>query len=218
MFWPLLGVVQLVAETVSYSEAWSLWWSGELSPDTALWGWKLLYWGRLGKVVAASAGLVILIDIAGEERLKGLGESIRSWAKVPNVVTRWTVGSALVGSGFWAGTIWLMVIGARVAAAVVLLVVIVLAVLAGVYVRVLKRDDSFWTQITGDILGSVAAGFGVLFFFGPLWLLLGLLYIPVAVVILPIGYILAHQGGANILRLASIILVLVGFHFDLLAS
>lgn len=55
---------------VDYFEAWTRWFAVDESLRTAtLWGVKIVWWARFGKVLAFFAGMVLLIDIIGPERI-----------------------------------------------------------------------------------------------------------------------------------------------------
>ncbi len=62
-----------VAE-VGYVEAWQLWLSGqEVDAQAALGPLTILWWGRLGKVLAFVGGLTVILDLVGSQRLRRLG-------------------------------------------------------------------------------------------------------------------------------------------------
>jgi hypothetical protein len=66
-------------EEVGLLEAWRLWFSGNLMSDSLLWGvMKILWWGRIGKVIVLAAALTIVVDIIGPERLRSFGESLHT--------------------------------------------------------------------------------------------------------------------------------------------
>lgn len=55
---------------VDYFEAWTHWFAVDESLRTAtLWGVQIVWWARFGKVLAFFAGMVLLIDIIGPERI-----------------------------------------------------------------------------------------------------------------------------------------------------
>ena len=63
-------------QSVSYWEAWSLWWSGHKVDGFQMWGLPLLWWGRIGKLLQFAGGLVVVLDLIGSMRLRCLRESI----------------------------------------------------------------------------------------------------------------------------------------------
>lgn len=58
---------------VGFWEAWQLWAAGSPIQPLVLWGQPILWWGRIGKIAQFAAGLVIILDLVGAERL-------RAWA------------------------------------------------------------------------------------------------------------------------------------------
>ncbi|MFB9906165.1 hypothetical protein [Allokutzneria oryzae] len=59
-------------------DAWFAWFSGQkLDEMTILFGWPLLYWGRLGKCLAFLGGATILLDVIGPEKLGEWGNRWR---------------------------------------------------------------------------------------------------------------------------------------------
>jgi len=48
---------------------WGKWIEGKATVNFNLDGWPIPYWGRLGKVLQFVAGLTVLLDLAGEERV-----------------------------------------------------------------------------------------------------------------------------------------------------
>ena len=57
--------------SVGYLEAWARWFGGDATlRDARLWGLPVLWWGRLGKSAAFLAGMTLILDIIGPERLR----------------------------------------------------------------------------------------------------------------------------------------------------
>jgi hypothetical protein len=55
---------------------WLEWWAGRQVDQSDLWGWKVLYWARAGKVLQFLAGLTIVLDIVGPTRLRTAGQRL----------------------------------------------------------------------------------------------------------------------------------------------
>lgn len=205
--------------TIGYVGAWQQWWSGELSADEVWAGWRLLYWGRLGKIVAAAAALVILADIAGESRLRSIGETLRRWSQIDRADVA-LIAYAIVGSVGWVVVPWLydrvpwLITGLGVVA---LVIVALVALLHEVMAKGRGWEGEEWRkQHEAEVreLGDVAAAL----LLGPLWLALAGVFLAFAAIAWPIGVLLAHDSSKNVLRVVSVVLVLIGFHFDLLAD
>jgi hypothetical protein len=69
---------QVVAD-LSYFEAWQLWMSGKSTIGNDLFGIPMIWWGRGGKVVAFLAGLTVVLDAVGPERIRRWSESRRDF-------------------------------------------------------------------------------------------------------------------------------------------
>ena len=50
------------------------WWAEKIPESCIVWGWKIFQWGRLAKVLGFVGGLVILVDIVGEDRIRSMAE------------------------------------------------------------------------------------------------------------------------------------------------
>jgi hypothetical protein len=57
--------------------AWSSWLAGHPAGSDSLWGISIVGWGRAGKLLEFTAGLVILVDVIGPERIRRWGLSLR---------------------------------------------------------------------------------------------------------------------------------------------
>jgi hypothetical protein len=64
-------------------DLWSNWWSGQQLSGAQLWGWPLVAWGRLGKVLQFLAGLTIVLDLIGPDPLRAFGRRlwVVEWGK-----------------------------------------------------------------------------------------------------------------------------------------
>ena len=61
--------------SVGYLDAWAHWAAGDSTLRNAdLWGLPVLWWGRIGKVAAFLAGMTLIMDIIGPERLRKFSE------------------------------------------------------------------------------------------------------------------------------------------------
>ncbi|WP_439380751.1 hypothetical protein [Amycolatopsis lexingtonensis] len=63
---------------------WGRWLSGEKVDDARLWGWPMLAWGRTGKLLQFAAGLTVVLDLVGPDRLREFGMRLRrqSWRRL----------------------------------------------------------------------------------------------------------------------------------------
>ena len=62
-------------------EAWNLWWSGNQLTDHTLYGVSILWLSRAGKLLTFLAGVTIVLDAIGPERLRAYAVSMSgaSW-------------------------------------------------------------------------------------------------------------------------------------------
>ncbi|WP_328612677.1 hypothetical protein OHS18_25705 [Amycolatopsis sp. NBC_00355] len=65
-------------QTVSFWQAWGLWFDGQSVAGFRLWGLPVLWWGRFGKLGQFTGGLAAIIDIVGVARITGWGERLRA--------------------------------------------------------------------------------------------------------------------------------------------
>ncbi|MEU8818749.1 hypothetical protein [Actinoplanes sp. NPDC048796] len=72
-----IGNVRSMCVTQFWGDWWdavALWRSGDPMDPAALCGYSILWWGRLGKILQFAAGLTVVLDLAGPERLRGIGQ------------------------------------------------------------------------------------------------------------------------------------------------
>jgi hypothetical protein len=165
--------------SVGYFEAWSRWVDGDAGlRDAELWGLRILWWGRVGKFAAFLAGMTLVMDIIGPERLRQFSERYMRRHQVRRGFT-WMVGVAaaagvfLVWAVFFPGTVRVLgvdlitvsstgvtAVTAAIALAVslVLLAPVLLNVLRRILIHVFENDAlARTTQI--DSLVLFTAGF-----------------------------------------------------------
>jgi hypothetical protein len=189
-------------ETVTWLQAWWHWWhptAGMALGDLILWGYRILWWGRLGKLMEFMAGMLVVVDVVGPTRLKAFGDSMHSWfdtratfEKVRRLVA-WrndSVSNDLKVTGLFC--------------------FLIIAIAASV----ISNNGAFAYFAVGLFLYLFSAVFialGGLLAFVSGWLLDSIL-------IEPMAWILRHSDAERWVKALSAILILVGFHFDLLAS
>jgi hypothetical protein len=82
-------------DEMTLTEAWRLWAQGHLTEDTVLWGLRLLWWARIGKLLQCAGGATIVAEIIGPDRLRVFGNSLHG---------RFTLASA--GKYMRDGLLW----------------------------------------------------------------------------------------------------------------
>jgi hypothetical protein len=55
------------------ARAWRIWTDGRSASTEPLWGKTVLWWARAGKIMQFAAGLVVILDLIGPERLRRIG-------------------------------------------------------------------------------------------------------------------------------------------------
>jgi hypothetical protein len=152
-------------------EAWSRWFGGDPSlPDSYLWGLKIVWWGRLGKLFAFLGALTIVLDIIGADKLNRM----------------------VLSEDGHIRRVYLVLSGLAVAMS------IVWAAVTHPY-----SDDEFPMEASTN----------------PWVVLVVVVGITLTVVIWKaLMWVFAHGRVANVVRIACLLFILVGFHFDLLAS
>ena len=63
---------------ITFSETWKLWLSDNLSADAVLWGISIFWWERIGKVMQFLGASTIIADIIGPEKIRQFGTSLQS--------------------------------------------------------------------------------------------------------------------------------------------
>ena len=177
--------------------AWRLWLSGaRLDDHLLLFNISMLSWARIGKCLELVAALTILADIMGVERLRGFGYAI-------NTTKLFTVCCRVLRSRSWA------------ILSLILLSLIVLAT-PGLYLgfgAMMAGDyEMEWLRsvatFQGLCAGIIVLGFGIT--------VIGMLFD--ILLIRPASYLLAHTQNDRIIKATSVVVLLIGFHFDLLTS
>jgi hypothetical protein len=209
---------------VSLWQAWALWLSGDSPHEMYLWGMKILWWGRIGKFVAFAASLTIIADIIGPERLRIFGNKLHtqftlSKAKAMVLATlKWywgfmkAFGRAFLGKKFNLGTDEMLPASC--------FALTLGYALTGVLVYYVWSSYNWWRLIIIGWLGLVI----FTCIFAPLTTVALALLFTISgllidmLLIEPIAYILEIGHLDRWLKIGSLLLIFIGFHFDLLAS
>lgn len=175
--------------SLNYFEAWGMWWEGKSTLGHDLFGVVSMVWvGRIGKILSFAGGLTLLLDIIGAERLRRLAPVIRK-------------GGCLLVLACYGSAFFLVP-----AASEHLFFLLDL---------VERMPDipviSFLLYVAAFLVTMVLVVFGPLFLFYAPGLLLMWVQEQVA-------RLLAHERNVTIMRVGALVCVVVGFHFDLLAS
>ena len=214
---------------VSYAEAWNLWWDGSLAGGDVLLGVSIRDWGRMGKIVQLMSALTIVAEIVGPARLRALGVSMHGVVRQSNVrdalVSAWKIIVELV-----AGMIPFKARKQNVDSMLeqyphvrqLFRWAIAIAFVAGV-AAFLIAQLSVGDFVAGHIIsaftaGCVAALIIALLFPFVLFAAGSIGWIIDVCMIEPVAWILERKSIGTLFKVGSVVMLLVGFHFDLLAS
>ena len=190
---------------VSYIDVWRIWFAGKETSTYVLWGIELLWWGRVGKIVQLIAALTVIAEIIGPDKLRSFGESLHP-KTTRTLSARFDRATTFYGrvADFPLGN-WLLL----------LITMMLTAGMFQILNAMIGLPNSKWLLIPFFIL-SLVMGVTVGFLFILIVMSIGLI-IDVCI-IRPIVKLLETTYLDKVIKVFSIIVLLVGFHFDLLAS
>lgn len=79
------------AQSVGYWQAWGLWWQGQDLKALSLYGFPMIWIGRIAKLSSFVAALTVILDIVGQDWMVRASSSVRS-----NIDPGFAVGIAIV--------------------------------------------------------------------------------------------------------------------------
>jgi hypothetical protein len=194
-----------------------------------LYGKQIIWWGRAGKILEFIAALTIIAEIIGPEKMRNFGKSLHAKSTMVKVIARlnyirmWVRGmfggppkgvnegewekeakkyqESILGGAYYLFAFILFIIGLNVSVSI-----------AGKYV--LSGLGLIIVYVTWylALLLSLLLIFAILIGWVSIGLIIDLLLIA------PIAWILDKEYLGKWIKVASIIMLLIGFHFDLLAS
>lgn len=175
---------------VSYGQAWHLWMSGQLPGGTELFGFSVFWWGRLGKRLVVVSGLIVVLDLVRESRLRAFGAPEMPLAKRVLFMERGRTNPFQYNFSFAVSN-----------------AVVGLAMIA-ILTHVLTNPG---TTIVAKVVWIAATLVGALI----AWIIVLLATRAVQVAL---ARTLAKPRPQSILRWCAFALFLIGSHFDLLSS
>lgn len=206
-----------------------MWWSGESVANLQLLGISIRAWGRFGKLLQLTAALVVVLDIAGPERIRRYGASLR------NVVPQARLAAYFRGTWRWAWT-WV----------VSLLRITSRSTVGGVTHHETSRFTVY--LVISFVVGALASLFMPASYFAdvtPTWVghfmrfvlvwMLSIFFLPIVETALafalimfgllvdgcllrPLAAALERPTVDRIAKFGGLVALLIGSHFDLLAS
>jgi len=212
--------------TLTYLEAWKLWLAGQTVQDSLLWGAKILWWGRLGKVVEFLAATTIIADIIGPERLRKFGNSLHL------AFTLTKAKYFLIDALKWIRTMFIYNyswFGSRREEQALDQVVRFRADTFNYYVCLALTAVGLY--FAWPYLSWWNVPFVAIAVLGALWMTLSPITTALLIVILssfgvlidlailePMAWLLERKMVDRWVKIISVVLLILGFHFDLLAS
>ncbi len=204
---------------MSLWDLWREWASGESTLGFELWGLEMVWWGRIGKMLQLLGALTVLVELVGTERMLRTGETLRQAAPftgmVDRVARRWqpvwrwvreragraTAASRSTASGSAAQlrAASLVHVWWRLGIALVFVVIALLF--------------ASWAWLI--VLAAVAGGLALLALAA---VLSALGWLVAVALVRPAAWLISRPALDAWVKVIAIALVVVGVHFDLLAS
>lgn len=208
---------------VGYFEAWGLWLDQKDISTFNLWGWSIQSWGRAGKLIQLFSGLVILAEIIGPESIRRFGRelladktttSIKEISEIPFEILD---NDNFFNEKFSKSPKLKFIFNTfrSIAAAIYFIASI----------SILYFSIQIFAEI--NIILALILSFASIFVFA--FLVLSAIYAAQKIIyhslnfinsflLIPVAKILENKSIDKILKFFSLILLLIGFHFDFLSS
>ncbi|MGS2618610.1 Sec-independent protein translocase subunit TatA/TatB [Micromonospora sp. LZ34] len=205
------GEAALSSAFGEFGAAWTVWWDGRSASQQPLWGHTVLWWARVGKLLQFAAGLVVVLDLLGPERLRAAGRRLsHSYAEARQLATamrpeiRRTLPTAVQSA----------------VAQFLLVANIGLAIMFAVQWTTVRQNPTLLAPLAVSVVafgvillvGGPAVQYGVRMPFIGLFLLLTTL------VLAPIAAVLDNANPGHLLRWLGVGFFVAGFTLDLLGS
>ncbi len=206
-------------------EAWRSWLSGDQVQNSLLWGLKILWWARIGKVIQLLAALTIIADIIGPARLRSFGNSMHGtftlkkadyyvrdalqW--LPSILRYAHTNDPLKGQKE-------LEVMQKFKSDKINYFVCLFVTAMGVYL--ISFRVPWWAALVGAIGGYTL----FLLTLSPIATVILLLIFSVggllidSLLIEPLAWMIERPDFEKWVKIGSILLLLIGFHFDLLGS
>ena len=209
--------------SVTLLQAWTGWFNGQLGPDHLLWGVEILWWGRVGKVAQFVGALTVIVEIVGADRLRTFGNSLHG--AVSGELLRQTLTGALA----LARDMFTFIVssGEKEKAALnkalespFLWLSAVLTIPVGLLAAYLSDDSAWWERLLwGFACGAASFTFVTPFLAAFLIAFLSAIAMAFDVLVVePVAWCLERPALDRLTKLVGALLLVAGFHFDLLGS
>ncbi len=207
--------------SVTILEAWRLWFHASLPEGAVLWGVTILWWGRAGKLAQFFGAALIVAEILGPEKLRRYGASLHQFSSLSfakkTFEDAWRFASALLGNETNTHSDYVRVFS-DYRTGIFAAAIGYLAAFIALYE--IWMANLLWWQF---ILMALLMIF-VMFAISPLLAIMGVLVIGLLGFIIdrmfirPIASALMQPTPEKFVKVVSLVLLIAGFHFDILAS
>ena len=201
--------------------AWDLWFHSRLPDETVLWGITILWWGRYGKVAEFFGAALIVADIIGPEKLRSWGDGLHQFAS-PSFVREMFLDARTFVRNFLRGETrtladYVEVLG-RHKTGIFAVVTGYLIVALALY-EIWLASLPWWQFVVLGVI-SIIATFTISPLFGVVAVFtIGLFGLVIdKLIITPVARALMQSDLERAIKILSFLSLIVGFHFDLLAS
>lgn len=214
--------------TITYFEAWRLWFAGQLTGEHILFGQTVQMWGRTGKLLTFISGIVLVLDLVGKERVQRFGQGLRGKIDINGSI------KSIWRNNMW---VWLFIrymVTLDKSKALQLrdkmyhehghTNLVINVVLSTVY-SLWFVSYNFAHQNVAIQFIAFALFFSLFFtFFGSTIVFMIRLVVSAIAIVLglliiePLAWILSRPDLEKLIKVGSILFLLIGFHFDFLAS
>jgi hypothetical protein len=211
---------------ISIFDAWTLWFAGHLSPNLTLWGVTITWWGRIGKIMQVIGATTIVADIIGPEKIRRFGSSLNG-AITSTVLTRFLKDCFEWYAVIFRYTLMKDYVDEPVVdkkepnqSKLDIFNYVVCFLLTSLVVLSIQMPEFGWVFL----IEVVIIFFCLLVSISPIITVLVIIMFALGgltinfVFIKSLAWILEHPSLDQITKLTSLFLLLVGFHFELLAS
>ena len=213
------------------AQAWSQWASGQEVSARLLWGMRILWWGRIAKIVGLVSALTVVVEIVGPTRLRAFGRSLHEGFR-PSVA----IGQIRQIARWWAEFAqWLFMRTGKTGKGtgeldrrgptVVTVLAFPLILVFGFwyYVVPVWSLASWWVLLLRSLLVFFGTGFlcGAvlpLMMLGCVTLSMLAMMLLDVIVIERVARVLEHYRFEKLIKALALLLLIISFHFDLLAS
>lgn len=208
---------------VTLIEAWIHWKEGLLQPNFLLWGHQILWWGRIGKIIQFIAVISIVAEIIGPNKIRDFGNSLHGTFTLKTAKTYfsdiWNFLCLFIKSIFLHKEEYQNAYQEAkkyVSSSIHKLSIPLFILVSGIYLWH-KLD---WWQI---ILAMAFIVYAAVYFALPIAIVFITCFVICGLMFnyfffRPIAFVLDQDQLERIIKVISLFMLIVGFHFDMLAS